>query len=100
VTGLVVLRFACACADVEPVVDALRTVVATPIHLREEMVRGVDFTDAETAERVAGALRRASVELVLAATEVDGLVDAVSHSRRRLPVRWTVLPVLRQGRLT
>lgn len=95
----VLLRFAGAAGDAEPIVEALRAISPAPIHVRDEIVRGLDFADAGTAERVTGALRRVAVELLVAEAEVAGLVAAVAGSRRRLPVRWMTLPVHDMGRL-
>ncbi len=95
----VLLSFACAAADGEPIVEALRAVSSAPIHVRDEIVRGLDFADAGTAERVTGALRRVAIELVVAEDDVPALVAAVEASRRRLPVRWMTLPVREMGRL-
>ncbi|PZU11515.1 DUF3240 family protein [Sphingomonas sp.] len=98
-TGDVLLRLTCATGDVDPLVDALRAVSAPPIHVRDEMVRGLDFADAGTAERVTGALRRSAIELTVHDRDLDRLIDAAAGTRRRLPVRWIVLPVLRGGRI-
>lgn len=95
----VLLRFAGAAGDAEPIVEALRAISPAPIHVRDEIVRGLDFADAGTAERVTGALRRVAVELLVAEAEVAALVAAVAGSRRRLPVRWMTLPVHDMGRL-
>jgi hypothetical protein len=97
--SITLLRFACATPDAEPIIDALRPVCTAPIHVREELVRGLDFTDAGTAERVSGALRRTAIELVVAEEDVPALVAAADASRRRLPVRWMTLPVRDMGRL-
>ena len=98
-TGHVLLSFACATSDVEPLVDALRAVTDLPIHVRDEIVRGIDFADAGTSERVSGALRRAAIELLIPAGSVWLCTNAVANARRRLPVRWRVTPVLEQGRI-
>lgn len=95
----VLLRFAGAAGDAEAIVAALRTLSTVPIHVRDEIVRGLDFADAGTAERVTGALRRVAIELVVPDDAVPGLVAAVEGSRRRLPVRWMTLPVHDGGRL-
>ncbi len=95
----VLLRFAGAAGDAEPIVAALRPLSTVPIHVRDEIVRGLDFADAGTAERVTGALRRVAIELVVAEADVAALVAAVAASRRRLPVRWMTLPVHDMGRL-
>jgi hypothetical protein len=96
--GMVLLSLTCATGDAEPIVEALRAATSAPIHVRDETVRGLDFADAGTAERVTGALRRIAIELVVAADEVAPLTQAVDQARRRLPVRWLTLPVLDRGR--
>jgi hypothetical protein len=96
----VLLRVTCAATDAEPIVEALRAACTTPIHVRSEIVRGLDFGDAGTAERVTGALRRVAIELVCEADTVASLVRAAEVSRRRRPVRWMTLPVLAEGRLS
>jgi hypothetical protein len=98
-TGTLLLSFACATTDVEPIVEALRTVTDVPIHVRDEAVRGIDFADAGTSERVSGALRRAAVELIVAADLLSPCTAAVEMSRHRLPVRWRATPVFAQGRI-
>jgi ATP-dependent protease HslVU (ClpYQ) peptidase subunit len=95
----VLLSFAGAAADAEPIVEALRARSSAPIHVRDEIVRGLDFADAGTAERVTGALRRVAIELVVAEDDVPTLVATVEASRRRLPARWMTLPVREMGRL-
>ncbi|PZO89130.1 MAG: DUF3240 domain-containing protein [Sphingomonas sanxanigenens] len=95
----IVLRLTCATADADPVVDALRAVSTAPIQVQDEVVRGLDFTDAGTAEHVTGALRRVAIELLADADDVPALVKAAELSRRRFPVRWMTLPVLEAGRL-
>ncbi|MEG8038596.1 DUF3240 family protein [Sphingomonas sp. LR60] len=97
--SIVLLRFAGAASDAEPIVEALRALSTAPIHLRDEIVRGLDFADAGTAERVTGALRRVAIELAVVEEDVPALVAAVEASRRRLPVRWMTLPVHDMGRL-
>ena len=98
-TGPLLLSFACATADVEALIDALRTVTDAPIHVRDEAVRGIDFGDAGTSERVTGALRRAAIELIVATDLLSRCTAAVETSRRRLPVRWRATPVIAQGRI-
>jgi len=94
----VLLTFHCAAQDAEAVIEAVRPLVAVPIHLREEQVFGRDFVDANTAERVAGTLRRAAVELIVAADQLEALVGAAAASRRRLPMRWHATPLIASGR--
>ena len=97
--SIVLLRFAGAASDAEPIVEALRALSTAPIHLRDEIVRGLDFADAGTAERVTGAMRRVAIELAIVEEDVPALVAAVESSRRLLPVRWMTLPVHDMGRL-
>ena len=52
----IMLTLYCSTADREIVAEALRTVTADPIHLRDEAVQGRDFGDAHAAEQVRGAL--------------------------------------------
>ncbi|MBU3076805.1 DUF3240 family protein [Sphingomonas quercus] len=97
--GTVLLSIACASGDRDAIVEALRARVRCPIHLRAEAVHGLDFSDAGTAERVTGALDRLAIELVVPADAVTALVEAAGASRRRLPMRWRVTPVLASGRV-
>src|SRR3546814_142213 len=62
-------------------------------------VRGWDFGDASTAERVSGLLRRNALELIVDEDALGTLVDAVTQSKRSLPVRWHVVPVSARGRI-
>jgi hypothetical protein len=98
-THAVLLSFTCSIHDAEPICLALRGVSDAPLHVREEMVRGIDFADAGTAERVTGALRRAAIELTTAVDQVETLVEAAGSSRRRLPIRWRAIPIMAEGRL-
>ncbi|MEO0031707.1 MAG: hypothetical protein RIS94_1465 [Pseudomonadota bacterium] len=91
--------FHCACADSEAVCAALRDVTGVPIHRHDEDVLGRDFGDAGAAEQVTGALRRTAVSLLADADAGDTLVAAVAAARRRSPVRWVVVPVIRSGRI-
>ena len=93
------LTFHCAIRDTETIVEAIRTIARTPIHVREEAVRGRDFSDAQTAEQVTGNLRRSAVELIVAETAVEDVIRAVTDSRHERPVRWRALPVVSHGRI-
>jgi hypothetical protein len=93
------LTFYCAASDAEPLLDALRPITGAPLHLRDETVRGSDYGDAAASEQVVGRLARVAIELVVEDAEVDALIEAVRTARRGLPVRWQLVPVLRQGRL-
>jgi hypothetical protein len=93
------LTFHCAIRDLEAVVAAIRTVAHAPIHIREEAVRGRDFSDARTVEQVTGNLRRSAIELIVADTALEEVVQAVTNSRHEQPVRWHALSVVRRGRI-
>ncbi len=93
------LTFHCATRDVEPVVAALRAVSQAPIHVQDVAVRGRDFSDARTAERVTGNLDRSAIELIVADDAMTELVKVVAESRRELPVRWRATPIIARGRL-
>lgn len=93
------VAFHCAIRDTEIVVNAIRTVAHAPIHVREEAVRGRDFSDAQTAEQVTGKLRRSAIELIVADTALGEVIRAVTDSRHAQPVRWHAMPVVSQGRI-
>ena len=93
------LTFHCAIRDTETIVEAIRTVARAPIHVREEAVRGRDFSDARTAEQVTGNLRRNAVELIVADTIQDDVIRAVTNSRHERPVRWRAVSVVSCGRI-
>ena len=93
------LTFHCAIRDTERIVEAIRTVAHAPIHVREEAVRGRDFSDARTAEQVTGNLRRNAVELIVADTIQDDVIRAVTNSRHERPVRWRAVSVVSCGRI-
>jgi len=93
------LTIHCAAADADMVIEAIRALVPVPVHLREEAVFGRDFGDANTAERVAGTLRRAAIELIVPQHQIDAVIAAAQASRRRLPLRWHAVPLLGSGRL-
>ena len=89
----------CAVPDAEALIDAIRTVSRAPIHIRAEAVRGRDFDDAGTAERVSGELKRTTVELIVGEDMVPDLLRAVKEARHDLPVRWRTVPLVDQGRI-
>jgi len=95
----VLLSLHCATRDTDAVVEALRSTCRAPLHLRAEAVRGRDFDDAATAEKVSGELKRTTLEIVVADHLVDQLLQLVATSRRELPVRWRTTPVIDQGRI-
>jgi len=95
----ILLTFHCASRDANVVVEAIRAVCDAPIHISEQAVRGRDFDDASTAERVSGLLRRRALELIVDEAALEALVHAVTQSKRALPVRWHALPVMARGRV-
>src|SRR3546814_13278334 len=95
----ILLTFHCASHDADSVTDALRAACDAPIHIAEQAVRGWDFGDASTAERVSGLLRRSALELIVDEGALGALVGAVTQSKRSLPVRWHAVPVSARGRI-
>ena len=93
------LTFYCAAIDRDGVADALRGHAQAPLHLRDEQVLGRDFADAGAGELVRGTLRRAAIDLIVAADDVAPLVAAVTDARRGHPVRWHACPVAARGRI-
>lgn len=93
------LTFYCAAIDRDTITDALRAVTHAPLHLRDEQVLGRDFGDALAGERVRGALRRAAIDLIVAADSVAPLVQTVSGARRCHPVRWHSVTIAARGRI-
>lgn len=89
----------CAVPDTESLIDAIRAVSRAPIHIRAEAVRGRDFGDAGTAERVSGELKRTTLELIVGEDTVPDLLRAAKEARRDLPVRWRTVPLVDQGRI-
>lgn len=94
----ILLTFHCALCDCDIIAETIRTRTGAPLHILQTTVRGKDFDDASTAERVAGLLRRNAIELIVEADAVTGLVEAVTQAKRALPVRWHAVPVLMRGR--
>jgi|GEM_PF-512670 hypothetical protein len=93
------VSFACGLADAEPLALALREACPGPIHWREERVLGHDYGDADTGELVEGLLRRAVLDLIAPADQLDRLVETARSARCRAPVRWHAVPVHSRGRI-
>src|SRR3546814_10714087 len=89
----------CSSDLADSVTDARRAACDAPIHIAEQAVRGWDFGDASTAERVSGLLRRSALELIVDEGALGALVGAVTQSKRSLPVRWHAVPVSARGRI-
>lgn len=95
----ILLTFHCATRDAPAVTDAIRLISQAPVHLRQEEVRGWDFDDADTVERVSGHLRRTAIELIVEQGDLPQLLQSVTEAKRDRPVRWAVVPVLNKGRV-
>jgi predicted P-loop ATPase len=85
--------------DTDAVLDAMRTVSRAPLHVRAETVRGHDFGDAAAAEQVTAELKRSAIECVDDEAIVLAIIEAVSCTKRRSPVRWHLTPVTVRGRM-
>lgn len=95
----VLLTLHCAVQDNDAVVEALRGACQAPLHVRAEAVRGRDFGDAATGEKVTGELRRTALEVMVAHEAVAGLLRCVEASRHQLPIRWRITPIIDHGRI-
>ena len=95
----VVLTFHCAVIEADVIAQTLRRETARPVHVRQELVHGRDFSDATVSEQVTGTLARAAVEVIAPRDRTDVLVAAVAATRRAHPVRWQVTPLLAHGRI-
>ena len=95
----VLLTLICAVGDAEAIAEELRDRFQAPVHLRSEAVLGRDFDDAGTAERVAGSLARAAIDVELDGPDVAAAIEAARTARRRLPFRWRTTAVLDGGRV-
>lgn len=95
----VVLTFHCAIAEAEVIASSLRAASGRPVHVRQEIVHGRDFSDAKVSEQVTGTLIRAAVELIVARDRIDALTAVVAAARRAHPVRWHAAPVIARGRI-
>lgn len=94
------LTLYCNRADAEPIAAALRDATRHPVHQREETVYGLDFSDASTAENVAGRLQRCAIDLrVEDEAAAQALIAAVAALQRTGPVRWRLTPVIASGRI-
>src|SRR3546814_5533472 len=93
----ILLTFHCASHDADSVTDALRAACDAPIHIAEQAVRGWDFGDASTAERVSGLLRRSALELIVDEGALGALVGAVTQSKRSLRSEEHAVPGSARG---
>ncbi len=95
----IVLTFHCAASEADAIAQCLRAETRLPIHVRQEVVHGRDFSDAKVGEQVTGMLMRAAVEVLTTRDRIAALTGAVAAARRAHPVRWMAVPVLSHGRI-
>lgn len=84
--------------DEEVLVNALRELATSDIHVRVQSIHGDDFSDASTAEKVAGTLDRLAIELIAPEQRLDALTAAIRDCRRSYAIRWRAVPVTASGR--
>lgn len=95
----VLLTLTCATRDADSIARALADLGHGPVHQRAEAVLGRDFGDAATAERVAGALARVTLEIELPVEDTPSAVETARDARRRLPFRWRTVAIVDGGRV-
>lgn len=95
----VLLTVYCSQADAGLIATALRDATRHPVHQRDEIVHGLDFSDASTAESVVGRLDRCAIDVRVGDEAAQTLIDRLSALKRAAPVRWRLTPVLASGRL-
>ncbi|CAN5297807.1 hypothetical protein BH10PSE13_BH10PSE13_15450 [soil metagenome] len=95
----VLLTLYCATADADSLIDALRTVTRTPLHMRIETVHGRDFRDAGASEQVTATLDRSAIECVEDEAAITTILETAAAARRRSPLRWHMTPVIARGRI-
>lgn len=94
------LTFHCSASDASAIGEALREGFGAPVHVREEDVLGLDFSDASTAERVTARLDRRALELAIPADRLDAAISVIERLKRSGPVRWQAIPINARGRIT
>lgn len=93
------LTLYCSRADAGQIAAALRDATRHPVHQREETVYGLDFSDASTAENVAGRLQRCAIDVRVEEEAAQALIAAVAALQRTGPVRWRLTPIIASGRI-
>ena len=93
------LTLYCAASDADAIAELLKGATERPVHIREELVFGLDFSDASTQEQVTGQLDRRSLDLLVRRDAIDGLIARIAGMKRTAPVRWLLTPVEAEGRL-
>lgn len=95
----VLLTLHCAAGDTDIIAEVVRSACAAPLHIRPERVRGLDFEDAVTAEKVRGELRRSALELIVDDKRIAALLEVIGGCRKASPVRWRATPIVDHGRI-
>ncbi len=95
----VLLTIYCSKGDAGPIATVLRDATRHPVHQRDEIVHGLDFSDASTAERVVGRLERCAIDVRVDEAAASALIAQIGASKRVAPVRWRLTPVIASGRL-
>lgn len=93
------LTFHCSASDTGAIGEALRGGFGVPVHVRDEDVLGLDFSDASTAERVTARLDRRTIQLVIPAERLDEAIGAIARLKRSGPVRWHAISITARGRI-
>jgi hypothetical protein len=93
------LTLYCNPADASLIAALLRDETRQPVHQRNEIVYGFDFSDANAAERVDGRLARCAIELCIDEHAAMACVERIGAMARKGPVRWRLSPVNASGRV-
>jgi hypothetical protein len=88
----------CSRVDAALIAAALRDATRHPVHQRDEIVHGLDFSDATTAESVTGRLDRCALDVRVEESAAKALIERVGALKRVGPVRWRLTPVIASGR--
>lgn len=95
----VLLTIYCSTVDAGVIATALRDETRHPVHQRDEIVHGLDFSDASTAESVVGRLERCAIDVRVGEETASDLIAHVGALKRAAPIRWRLTPVIASGRL-
>ena len=95
----VLLTIYCSKVDAGLIATALRDATRHPVHQRDEIVHGLDFSDASTAESVVGRLERCAIDVRVGEEAASELIARIGALKRAAPVRWRLTPVIASGRL-
>lgn len=92
------LTIHCSRPDAAIIAVALRDATRHPVHQRDEIVHGLDFSDATAAESVTGRLDRVALDVRVEESAVSAIIEQVGALKRSAPVRWRLSPVISSGR--